>query len=233
MRLGILGGTFNPIHVGHLILAEAAREQCRLDQVWFIPTATPPHKPAKDLADAAHRLAMVRLAVRGHRAFRASDLELNLGGISYSLHTVRLIRQRHPAAQLHFIIGSDMLRVPWYGFRELTSLCRFVVADRAGTVLAGERSERSESRSWDEEVSRRAGGATGRPVTPLADPAKGGEAKLPAGLRTCKRLAMPELDISSSEIRRRVRQGRSIRYLVPDAVARYIARHRLYLRMSR
>lgn len=196
MRIGLLGGTFNPIHVGHLILAEAAREQCRLDEVWFIPTATPPHKPAKDLADAAHRLAMVRLAVRGHRAFRASDLELNLGGISYSLHTVRLIRQRHPAAQLHFIIGSDMLRVPWYGFRELTSLCRFAVA--------------------------------ARPVTPLADPAKGGEAKLPAGLRTCKRLAMPELDISSSEIRRLVRQGRSIRYLVPDAVARYISRHRLY-----
>ena len=187
MRLGILGGTFNPIHLGHLLLAECAREQARLDQVWFIPTATPPHKPSRDLAKAAHRLKMVRLATQGHPAFRVETMELRRGGVSYTLETIQAIQKRSPRARLYLIIGSEMLQVPWYGWQQITRDCRVLVAPR---------------------VSGRIASRTRRLTT----------------------LAMPQLDISSSLIRQRVRQGRSIRFLVPDAVARYIEQHRLYRR---
>ncbi len=185
MRLGILGGTFNPIHLGHLVLAEAAREQHRLDEIWFIPTALPPHKPATGLLDGRVRLAMVRLAIRGQRAFRASDIELRLGGISYTLRTAQTIHREHPRATLFLIVGADMLRVRWFGMDELRRLCTFLVA--------------------------------GRPSGPSA-------AKVPAR----RRIAMPSLEISSSQLRERVRTRQSIRYLVPEPVERYIARHRLY-----
>lgn len=193
MRLGILGGTFNPIHLGHLMLAECARDQCALDQVWFVPTAIPPHKPSRRLLDGAQRLALVRLAIRGHPAFRASDVELRLGGVSYTLRTVRLLRARDPRADLFLIVGSDMLQVPWYGMEELRRLCTFVVAHRP---------ERPRSRTI--------GGVEGR--------------RLP-GMRT---ITIPQVEISSSMIRSRIRRGRSIRYLVPDAVRQSILRRRLY-----
>ena len=185
MRIGLLGGTFNPIHLGHLILAEAACEQARLDEVWFMPTAQPPHKSARDLPDGTTRLAMVRLAVRGAADFRASDVELRLGGISYTLRTLRVLHQRDPKTQWFFIIGSDMLAVPWRGLPEIAARCTFLVANR------------------------RAGGSRRR-------------------FPRMRRIALPEIDISSSMVRERVRQGRSIRYLVPEAVAAYIRRHRLY-----
>lgn len=190
MRLGILGGTFNPIHVGHLLLAEAAREQCRLDAVWFIPTATPPHKPAHRLLDGKTRLALIRLAIQNHPAFHASNLELRVGGMSYTLRTVRELHARFPKAQLFLIIGSDMLAIPWYGLNELCRLCTFVVADRPG----------------------------------------GGVRHRFPRMRT---LSMPQLDISSSLIRAKLRRGQSIRYLVPDAVARSLTRARLYARHAR
>lgn len=185
MRLGLFGGTFNPIHIGHLVLAESAREQCRLDQVWFVPTAIPPHKPARGMLEGRARLDLVRRAIRGNPSFWASDLELRLGGISYTLRTVTHIRQRHPAAKLFLIVGQDMLSVRWRGFDELRRLCTFVVAQR--------------------------------PESPSA--------RLFPGAR---RIAMPQLGISSSMIRERLRRGASIRYLVPDAVGRYLAAHRCY-----
>lgn len=131
MRLGIIGGTFNPIHLGHLILAECAREQCRLDAVWFMPAAAPPHKSSRGLLDGRRRLRLIRLAVRGHPAFCGCDLELRMGGVSYTIRTVRALKARFPKTQLFFILGSDMLKVPWYRFKELQRLCTFVVADRA------------------------------------------------------------------------------------------------------
>jgi len=183
-RLGILGGTFNPIHVGHLLLAECAREQCALDQVWFMPTAVPPHKSARGLIAGRHRLAMVRLALRGHPAFRASDLELQLGGVSYTIRTIRTLRQRVPEARLFYLVGADMLAVPWVQMRALRRLCTFAAAGRPGAA-----------------------------------------ARRHPGMR---RILMPQVAISSSLVRERIRRDRSIRYLVPDAVARYITRHRLY-----
>lgn len=189
MRLGILGGTFNPIHIGHLILAECAREQCALDQVWFMPTAVPPHKSARGLIPARHRLAMVRAALRGHPAFRASDFELQLGGVSYTIRTIRALRRRFPKTRLVYLLGADMLAVPWYQMRALRRLCTFAAAGRPGAA-----------------------------------------ARRHPGMR---RIVMPQMDISSSLIRGRIRRGRSVRYLVPDAVARYITRHRLYQGASR
>ena len=186
MRLGIFGGTFNPIHLGHLVLAEAAREVCWLDQVWFMPTATPPHKTIRGLIEGRHRLAMVRLAVRGHPAFHASDLELRRGGTSYTIDTMHAIRRRYPRAKLFVIVGSDMVGIRWYRMRELQRLCTFVVAQRPS--------------------------APRRPVM----------------LTGATRISMPALEISSSAIRDRVRRGQSVRYLVPEAVRRYLLRHRLY-----
>jgi nicotinate-nucleotide adenylyltransferase len=169
------------------VLAEAARQQHRLDQVWFIPTAMPPHKTARGLANGAHRLAMVRLAVRGHAAFRACDVEVARGGISYTLETVRALQQRHPRSVWFLIVGADMLKVRWYGLPELARRCTFLVAGRAGADVR-ERFPRM------------------------------------------RRLTMPTLDISSSMIRTALRRGRSVRYLVPEAVDRYLRRHRLYRR---
>lgn len=190
MKLGIFGGTFNPIHLGHLVLAECAREQCALDEVWFMPTATPPHKSSRNLLDGPRRLALIRLAIRGHSAFRASDLELRLGGVSYTVRTMREIRRRYPRAKLFCLVGSDMLTVPWYGLDELRRLCTFVAAKRP--IDAG-RDRRFPVMQW---------------------------------------VSMPGLEISSSMIRARLQRGQSIRYLVPDAVARCISRHRLYQRAS-
>jgi nicotinate-nucleotide adenylyltransferase len=192
MRLGILGGTFNPIHLGHLLLAECAREQAHLDEVWFIPTNVPPHKAARDLLPAADRLQLVRLALRGHPAFRASDLELRLGGVSYTVRTIRWLREHHADARLHLIVGADMRTVPWVGMDELNRLCTFLVAERP----------RSRSLAPAASMGRQA--------------------------RRVRTIQMPQLDVSSSMIRERVRRGRSIRYLVPDAVAREIVRRRLY-----
>jgi len=188
MRIGIFGGTFNPVHLGHLVLAETARDACRLDQIWWIPTATPPHKPSRHLVDGRHRLAMVRLAIRGNAAFRACDWELRRGGVSYTIDTVQAIRARHPRAKLFVIVGADMVGVRWYRMRDLQRLCTFVAAQR---------------------------------------PAVAHRARVLTGARA---LPMPELNISSSAIRDRLRRGQSIRYLVPETVHAYVRRHRLYQR---
>lgn len=190
LRLGIFGGTFNPIHLGHLVLAEAAREQCRLDRIYFIPTAVPPHKRAPELIDGRHRLAMVRLAVRGNPAFRASDLELRLGGISYTLRTVQELTRREPSATWFVVVGSDMLAVRWRGLEEIARRCAFVVGER---------------------------------------PSIGARRRFPR----MRRIEIPQLAISSSMIRQRIRRRHSIRYLAPEAVAAYIRQHRLYQRRTR
>ena len=182
MRIGIFGGTFNPIHWGHLLLAETAREQLRLDRVLFIPTSQPPHKRAADLLPGALRVKLIQLAIRDHPAFTASDIELQRGGVSYSIETVRVLRRRLPSAKLFLLVGQDMLSVRWVGWEQLTRLCTVVVAKRSGAA-AGRR------------------------------------------IRGAVSLAMPQVDISSSDIRRRLKAGASIRYLVHPAVARYLQRN--------
>ena len=185
MRIGIFGGTFNPIHLGHLLLAETARDALTLDRVLFIPTNQPPHKTARDLLPAAERLTLIRLAIKDHPSFVASDIELQRTGPSYSIDTIKILRRQLPDAKLFLLIGQDMLGVPWLAWNELKRLCTIVAARRPGS-----RPKRSET-----------------------------------GI---KWLEMPELGVASSDIRHRLRIGRSIRYLVPASVERYIRQRRLY-----
>jgi nicotinate-nucleotide adenylyltransferase len=134
VKIGILGGTFNPIHIGHLIIAQDALEAARLDRVLFIPSATPPHKRLDGPVSAAHRLRMVELAIAGQRRFAADDLEIRRGGKSYSVDTLVELRRRYPGAEFHFIIGADSLSElhRWKDARRLVKLCRFIAAARPG-----------------------------------------------------------------------------------------------------
>ena len=185
MKVGIFGGTFNPIHIGHLLLAETARQTLALDRVLFIPTRQPPHKRASGLLDGSLRLRMIRLAIKDQPAFVASDIELRRSGPSYSIDTVAALRRALPEARLFLLIGQDMLAVRWVGWRKLKRLCTIAAVRRPG-----ERRMRTE--------------------------------------RGIRWLEMPAMDVSSSDIRARLAAGRSVRYLVPQAVERYIHRHRLY-----
>ena len=185
MKLGVFGGSFNPIHAGHLMLAEAARDQLGLDRVLFIPAHLPPHKPSADLLPALTRLAMVTLAIRDHAGFITSDIELHRSGPSYTVDTVKLLQAQAPDAKLYLIVGADMLGVEWKGWAELKRRCTIAAAKRPGTRPA--RAEKAIA--W---------------------------------------LDMPQVDIASSDIRSRIRAGRSIRYLVPGPVERYIRAHHLY-----
>lgn len=197
LKLGIFGGTFNPIHLGHLLIAQDARERFGLSRVLFIPSATPPHKQVDYLANGCHRLAMVRLAIRGNPHFAASDAELRRKGISYTIDTARELQKRYPRARLYLLIGSDSLNDlhKWWKVDELTRLCEVIAVLRPG--------EKKFS------VKRN---------------------QLPR-LRLHKLQAHP-FDISSSEIRQRLRRKQSIRYLVPDPVRRYIEQHKLYGRAN-
>ena len=133
-RIGILGGTFNPIHFGHLLIAQDAMEQLRLDRVKFIPSAQPPHKRYEGNATAAQRLAMIRLAVRGNPRFEVDDIEIRRGGTSYTVDTLAELRRRHPSARFWFIIGADSLRElhRWREVERLVRMCAFVTVARPG-----------------------------------------------------------------------------------------------------
>jgi nicotinate-nucleotide adenylyltransferase len=186
-RIGILGGTFNPIHLGHLALAEQAREILHLDKIIFVPTNLPPHKRRKRLSSAEERLQMVSLAVKSHPCFSVSNAEIRRGGVSYSVDTARELRHRFPQNQLYFIVGADFLKEfsTWKDLPELKRICKFVVAQRPGYPLLGLR-------------------------------------------RNMQVIKITPLDISSTGIRKRIKNKQSIRYLVPEETRRYILRQRLY-----
>ncbi len=134
MKLGIFGGTFNPIHLGHLLIAQDALEAFGLSKVLFIPAATPPHKRGEYLAPDRHRLAMVKLATRDNPRFAVSDIELRRGGVSYTVDTMRTLRKLHPRAELFLLIGSDSLNEfhTWRSAAELARLCRVIAVLRPG-----------------------------------------------------------------------------------------------------
>lgn len=201
-RLGILGGTFNPIHIGHLILAQSALEAFGLGSVLFVPCATPPHKSASDLIEGRHRLAMVERATEWNPFFDVSDMELQRAGMSYAIDTVRELGQRMPDTELFFIIGADTLRElhKWRNIDDLLALCRFVTFSRPGSELDGLRqADLKLAPPWPERLMKDV-------------------------------VAGRHLDISSSDVRYRIAEGLSIRYLVPPEVEMYIAEHGLYRR---
>lgn len=201
MRLGVYGGTFDPIHYGHLLLAESCRESARLDEVWLIPAATSPHKVGNETSSGVHRLQMVQLAIGGHEAFRACDFELQRGGVSYTVETLEWLHQQRPADELFLILGADsLIDLPrWRAPERICELAIPLVAHRPGAV---------------------------RPDYRVLDHLMASERLTEA--RSLE-VSMPLIDLSSREIRYRVSVGRSIRFRTPRAVEVYIATHGLYL----
>jgi len=202
-KVGLYGGSFNPIHFGHLISARSVAEKLGLEQVVLIPSASPPHKPRAELAPAEDRLAMTRLAVEGDPLFDVSDVELLRNGPSYTFDTVMEMRGRlGMGAEIVWIIGADSLPelATWSRIAKLVAAATIVTVTRPG---------------WER----------GR-VDLAALRAAVGEAEIARLLKNC--LETPAVGISASDIRARVRAGRSIRYLLPDAVASYIHRQQLY-----
>ncbi|MGI8432925.1 MAG: nicotinate-nucleotide adenylyltransferase [Chthoniobacterales bacterium] len=184
-KIGVFGGSFDPIHHGHLILAREALETLGLDQILFVPAAQSPHKPGRAPASAAARWEMIEAALAGASAsaFAASRLELDRPPPSYSVDTIEQLRAAHPGAQFYFLIGEDNLaQLPtWHRFDDLARLVQFVVLDRSGQAAA-------------------------------------------SPYPTIRRL----IDISATAIRIRVASGRSVRYLVPEAVEQIIRHEQLY-----
>lgn len=199
-RIGIFGGTFNPVHIGHLIAAQDAIEAMGLAKVLFVPCNMPAHKTAARLVSAEHRVAMLEKAIEDNPDFELCDLEILQGGVNYSIDTVRRLREIYPGRELFFIVGSDSLADihRWKDIQELVRLCRFLVLTRPG--YAPPPLPRGASRPED---------AVARAI--LENTA-----------------AMHQVDISSTDIRHRLAEGMSIRYLVPPGVEMYIAEHNLY-----
>jgi nicotinate-nucleotide adenylyltransferase len=197
MGVGILGGTFNPPHIAHLVCASEARSQLRLERVLLVPTGIPPHKQIEDEPGAPHRLEMCARAAAGHEDWLSvSAIEIERSGPSYTVDTLKQIHASQPGDELTFIVGGDMAwSLPsWHEPEEILRLASMAVAERAGARR--------------EEVRERLAGMPGSGRVAYID--------------------VPRLDISSSALRRRVRDGQRIDFLVPDAVGAYIEAEGLY-----
>lgn len=196
--LAILGGTFDPIHYGHIVAAECVRDAFQLDRVIFMPAARPPHKDLHGVLGSRQRYAMVELAISGNDYFEISALELERKGLSYTVETVAAIRRIYPEAEIYFILGTDTLMLinTWKDLKRLLQLCQFILVTRPGYQLNrnDERFRNVPASLWERTI-----------VLPI-----------------------PGLFISSSDIRRRVVEGKTIRYLVPAAVEKYIRENNLY-----
>lgn len=227
-RVGILGGTFDPPHLGHLLLAESIREDFDLDEVLFVPCNEPPHKSRSDLSVASHRYAMVVAATLHNRAFTPSPIEVNRPGKSYSVDTMAQLREElGEATEIFFVAGLDaFLEIrSWKNHEELLDSCHFVVVSRPENSFDGVSEVLPESMR-DRIVDVREGGD--EPDRSGAVPV-GGEGA--SGLRIYLSNAV-FLDVSGTEIRERARGGRSIRYRVTPEVERYIRAHDLYGRAA-
>jgi len=199
-RIGIFGGTFNPVHTGHLITAQDALEIFDLSKILFVPCNLPPHKDGRHLVSAAHRAAMLEMAIEDNPAFELCDIEIRQGGTNYSVDTVRQIRNTHRDHELFFIIGSDSLLElhQWKDFAELARLCRFVTFIRPGFEV-------KTGRAWNLQLEPALRRIIVKDVT-----------------------AVHQISISATDIRHRVAEGMNIHYLVPPSVEMYIAEHNLY-----
>jgi nicotinate-nucleotide adenylyltransferase len=212
MRVGLFGGSFNPIHLGHLRAAEEDREALALDLIYFIPAAAPPHKPHGGLAPADHRLQMVRIATRGNRHFMVSEAEIRRSGPSYTIDTIRYFLSSMRGQQdFHLIMGADQFAelATWKEADELVRLCSLAVHTR--------QAEEGEA-------------STPISLAPIEHFGYAGDQDHyvhPSG-HTLSFIATTFLPISATLIRRKIAARESIRYLVPDDVADYIQRHALY-----
>ena len=199
MRIGLFGGTFDPIHVGHLILAERCREEAGLDGVWFLPSYVPPHKADRDLTRFESRCEMVALATAGQAAFRVERIEKELPPPSFTSETLAELKARNPEHDFSLLIGGDSLRdLPtWHLPQKVVELAALVAVGRPGVVPVSA-----------EELAR--------------------QLDLPPERVRLKLVECPQVDIASRDIRARVAQGRTIRFLVPRSVEEYIRERKLY-----
>ena len=192
-KIGILGGTFDPIHVGHLVLAEQVRKKFQLERVIFIPSASPPHKTEQELSLAIHRFEMTKLALEGNPFFSVSDIELKREGLSYTVETLRKLKELYKNSEIYFLTGSDVLDeiTTWKDPEEIYKLARIVIAVRPGF----DKFDPEDHFAKKSIVARITG-----------------------------------VDISSTQIKEKVRKGESIKYLVPSKVEEYIRKRNLYTR---
>lgn len=212
LRLGIMGGTFDPVHLGHLRAAQEALDLLGLDEMLFVPAAVPPHKPGGTIASFQDRWEMLRLALSGNPRFRLSDLERRLPGKSYTVHSLKKLREENPGAELFFLVGGDAFFEinTWYRFEEIFRLTAIVVLCRP---------ECSEEMIL-EYASKNVSGLY-RIVPGMS------ELRHPT-LRSIYNLHNTRMDISSTMIREFSAEGRSVRYLVPDGVLGYMLENKLY-----
>ena len=198
MKIGILGGTFNPIHNGHLLIAQNALDQFDLDKIWFMPAAIPPHKQEANILDARHRMQMILRAIDGNSSFELNPRELFKGGISYTYQTLEELKNECPENEYYFIIGADsLMKFHTWKYPELIlKYAEVLVAVR--DHVAGEQMKETMVK-----ITSEFGGHI-------------------------QQIYTPEFNVSSQEIRNRVNMRHSIRYLLPDAVCQYILDENLY-----
>lgn len=197
-KIGIMGGTFDPIHIGHLVAAEAVRLEYALDKVIFIPAGNPPHKQTSKVTPAMHRFVMTVMATYSNPNFLVSAIEIERRGPSYTIDTVTALKEQYgQETQIYFITGVDAAQdlKTWHHIDKLLDMCDFVAAARPGC-----------SSTLDSMIN---------------DFGLKGQQRI-------HRLATPELEISSTDIRERIRQGKSIKYIVPESVENYILKEGLY-----
>jgi nicotinate-nucleotide adenylyltransferase len=200
MRVGVYGGTFDPVHHGHLILAEQCREQGRLEQVWFVPAPRPPNKRDLALTRYEQRVEMLQLALAGQPAFRIDEIEKERAGPSYTVETLAELQRRHPGDEFFLLVGGDSLAdLPnWREPQRILQLAGLLVMDRPGSPA------------------------------PTAEQLRAALELKPADPLRLEMVDSPRIDISSRDLRRRAASGRSLRYLVPRAVECYILEKALY-----
>ena len=196
--IGVFGGTFDPPHVGHLILADEARAVLSLSTVLWVVTGIPPHKPAQPVSPVTHRLGMVERSIQGNPGFEISRIELDRPGPHFAAETLELLASAHPNQEWVYVMGEDSLAdLPnWHRPSDFVQLCRSIVVLRRSQVEAD--------------------------LDHL-------ERKIPGLTAKVRLLAVPLVDVSARDIRRRVQTGQPFRYLVPSSIAEYIRQHRLYL----
>lgn len=209
-KVGIFGGTFDPIHFGHLRSAEEIREKLELDKIFFVPSYIHPFKATKNVADAKHRFAMVKLAIETNPFFEVSDFEIKRGDISYTVITLEHFKKEHPKRDLYFVLGNDGWReiTLWYEYRRIFELANIVVHTRGGTTTI------SPSQLLPEDEVKNFRGREGCYIH------KSGKKVIFVNVT--------ELDVSATKIRETIGEGKSARYLTPDAVLDYIDKHNLY-----
>jgi len=198
--LGIMGGTFNPIHHGHLLVAQEAMSEFHLEEILFVPNQIPPHRTGeKDIIDGEHRFLMVSLAIASNPCFNVSRIELDRLHTSYTYDSVKKLKKIYPKTEMSFITGVDaLIKYEWYAFDALLELLTyFIVVTRPGFLLPH-----------------------------LEQKVKEKNLKSPEKIKV---LMIPGIDISSTEIRKRLHQGRPIKYLVPQLVEEYIYKYKLYI----